>query len=301
MHLDGSKALGVLSYYVFLKFNTQNPIEKYLNDLLSSNSATGRQIGALIITETIKMAQKFSKPTSHLIPESLRVILYNLLSTPQENYYEELVPNLHTLHEETTVLLQSFINIGVNIMAFGINSNQILIFSPPVVQEILFNLYEKFKSVIPTNVSGNIDILAQLDARRNRVANRLQYIENSKYQQQLAVSASLSESFASFGIIPENLDPLVQPLLRSIKLEENIVLQRRTASALALLIAHCTDNPQQSPVDIIFENIVAALNAAPLPAIQQFREEAPKKLKKENVQKRKLKKKKKKKKGRAPV
>eukprot|EP01125_Pyxidicula_operculata_P015647 TRINITY_DN5335_c0_g1_i4.p1 TRINITY_DN5335_c0_g1~~TRINITY_DN5335_c0_g1_i4.p1 ORF type:complete len:1864 (-),score=455.04 TRINITY_DN5335_c0_g1_i4:12-5603(-) len=265
---SGCKALGKLASYFALTYTHGNPFLQYIILLLNSNSATSRQVSSIIFSDMIESLQSngitMESMVNYITP-NVSEILLNYLVNPPANYYEEILPSLQLLHQDTLVLAQSFTNLGIDAAYLGIDLTQFIL--PAVAQNFIVNTYPHLFGQVPktSKKSGNVgsSVTDQLEARRGRVENRIQAIEDQHQRLDTSVNSSMSEAFLHLNSLPDVVDPIVKPLMRSIKSEDDTLMQRRSARALALFIRLCIQQSKINLTDPILNEIVTLLRSDP--------------------------------------
>ena len=90
-------------------------------------------------------------------------------------------------------------------------------------------------------------------------AARLRAEETQLHGSTLAAAAGAA---VAFGALPPKLNPFIQPLMHGVRRERDALLQRRSASSLASLVALC-EQRVPSPVNKITGNVIAMACADP--------------------------------------
>ena len=101
-----------------------------------------------------------------------------------------------------------------------------------------------------------------MEAARSKLLASAAYLHAEEVRLHLGVLAAAAAAAVAFGALPVKLNPLIQPLMSSIRREGDPLLQRQSAAALAGLIKVCTARVP-SPVNKISQNIIVMACADP--------------------------------------
>lgn len=262
MQVDGVQALAFLSRQLTITFGQSNPFFQYASVLLGASNATGLQIASMLVAETFYQLSGLSVDLAYLVP--IRDSLLNLLTTKRQTYYDELIPTLQQLHEDVSVLLVSFTNIGVNVQA-AMGMEVVSPIAPPVALEIVTNVYPKLVALLPNNgtMKAYQDLMQQLEFRRQRVQNKIRQIEQGQASKDTATMATIVEAFLTFQTLPDKLNNIINPLVKSLKRQPDQLLQRRTAKAVAhlvqLYLARGGEPGKKNPLEILLSTIAGMM------------------------------------------
>lgn len=113
---------------------------------------------------------------------------------------------------------------------------------------------------LKTRFNLKTKIASLLDDRRKSLYNS--YTVTSAEQSHLNIStqASLASAVARLKCLPDKLNPVVKPLMESIKREENPILQKLAAESLTYLMSQVTER-QPSPNIKIITNLSTLLKS----------------------------------------
>lgn len=121
-------------------------------------------------------------------------------------------------------------------------------------------LTTKALSVNLANYSLKSKISETLDNRRKSLKNSLQQTSSEQNGYNISTQAALAGAIICLKCLPEKLNPVVRPLMESIKREECLLLQELSAEFLVLLMAQISDrNPSPNPK--IFTNLSTLLKS----------------------------------------
>lgn len=260
-----------------------NALESFAGILLfhlNSKSAIQRMCTSWIIKEwaVVMIARKGERPPLWLCkseeekPAPLVSKLYKPLSDRcfellQESlFYDELQTQFTRLQIHT----RDFINylrtnkIPFNETEFGAMN----VFTFPKILELvndvsnrsLAGLKQQFSSSKkPTKkLKSSIDTIEERITFLRRTTNEMQTYSNSLT---IGVNCALASALISWHYLPDKLNPIVRPVMDSIKAEENEQLQRGSATSLVQLLRLCCerfylDQTLPTPLPKIIKNLI---------------------------------------------
>ncbi|XP_075232109.1 TATA-binding protein-associated factor 172-like isoform X2 [Lycorma delicatula] len=251
-----SRMLGLLSCYivkpapgVIYTPNMDAPIDCYVKVLLAhlnSKSALQRMVTGLVITEWGRLERPVPCPDS---------LTSRLHCTLNENvYFDEISVSFIRLLQEAkdfVAMLKHYkIPFDKDLFEKVLTLEQIQQLSGPASQQLLSSCKLKPK------------VAESLESRRKSIQGSVS--QTSSDQQLLTVStqAALAGATLMLRCLPEKLNPVIKPLMESIKREENQELQLFAAKNLAELMLLCVErNP--CPNNKIIANLCTFLRSDP--------------------------------------
>ncbi|XP_048425216.1 TATA-binding protein-associated factor BTAF1 isoform X3 [Pyrus x bretschneideri] len=118
-----------------------------------------------------------------------------------------------------------------------------------------------FASKLPmlcNDVEGNDSlgrhIVDDIESAKQRLLTTCGYLKCVQSNLHVSVSSLVAASIVWMSELPERLNPIILPLMASIKREQEEILQEKAAEALAELISHCISR-SRSPNDKLIKNI----------------------------------------------
>ncbi|KAI9276261.1 hypothetical protein BY458DRAFT_554739 [Sporodiniella umbellata] len=255
--------------------------------LLGSQWALKRQLGAMAVEEWAKailMTRYSANDIIHAPPEA---ILANTHSFPKtlsdamisnlENaathttgFYFELVHVLKRIRGECQNLLNAFhteakvsieqIPTLPSLVPGEALPEQGPLFTIETAASVISDIFDKLASKVPKG-KGRADTLKGLEERQRRVVSSMGYFEELKQKIEINVYASTAGAVVELGVLPSKLNPVIRSVMNSIKYEENLELQQRSAATLADLIALCERSHQSraNPSDKVVKNLCTFL------------------------------------------
>ncbi|KAM1752913.1 hypothetical protein EV2_005624 [Malus domestica] len=118
-----------------------------------------------------------------------------------------------------------------------------------------------FASKLPmlcNDIGGNNSferhIVDDIESAKQRLLTTCGYLKCVQSNLHVTVSSLVAASVVWMSELPERLNPIILPLMASIKREQEEILQEKAAEALAELISHCISR-SRSPNDKLIKNI----------------------------------------------
>ncbi|KAG7964339.1 hypothetical protein I3843_09G164700 [Carya illinoinensis] len=118
-----------------------------------------------------------------------------------------------------------------------------------------------FASKVPTMHNENVgneclggNIVDDVESSKQRLMTTSGYLKCVQSNLHVTVSALVAASLVWMSELPARLNPIILPLMASIKREQEELLQQKAAEALAELICHCVAR-RPSPNDKLIKNI----------------------------------------------
>lgn len=261
--------------------------QEVLLNLLSSQWALKRQLGAMAVEEWAKAILKTRYKADDIIHAPPEAILANTHNFPKtlsqamianlENaatqttgFYFELVHVLKRIRSECQNLLNAFhseANVPANLVPTlpALVPGEALpeqgpLFTIETATQVISEMFDSLVTKVPKG-KGRATLLKALEERQRRVVASMGYFEELKQKIEINVYASTAGAVVELGVLPSKLNPVVRSVMNSIKYEENLELQQRSAATLADLIALCERSHQSraNPNDKIVKNLCTFL------------------------------------------
>lgn len=260
--------------------------QEVLLTLLTSQWALKRQLGAMAVEEWAKAVLKTrynADCISHAPPEAVLATTHNFprilsqaMITNLENaatyttgFYFELVHVLKRIRGECQNLLNAFhteakvpielIPTLPTLVPGEALPEQGPLFTIETAADIVGETFEQLMSKIPRG-KGRAALITALDERQRRVISSIGYFEDLKLKIEINVYASTAGAVVELGVLPAKLNPVIRSVMNSIKFEENLELQQRSARTLTDLISLCVkSNTRVNPNDKVIKNLCTFL------------------------------------------
>lgn len=249
------RMLGLLSQFLVLpapnvvySADAESPMECYsklLLGYLSSRSSLQKIVSSMIIAFWAEKDQYVS------IPEQLQTKLKASLT--EFLYYDEIATMVTRLLQEASDFLASLKQYKVNLPQFE-NTNNMLTMEQ--IKELCTTATDNMK--VKFNLKTKVATL--LEERRKSLYNSHTATSTEQTHLNLATQSILGAAVARVKCLPDKLNPVVKPLMESIKKEENEILQKFSAENLAFLMSQLVDR-QPSPNVKIVTNLCSLLKS----------------------------------------
>lgn len=245
------------------KEETIRKIFDSLRNCLTSPHATPRLFGAIVIEEYAKALKSAEKLPPTAIAEEFIALMLETLTTPENlPYFRELVPILKSVRTSCLQLFDVFLTkaklsphkipllpvivqgeAGCGPGAFGIDS----------AEKLIDETYPKLvKSLSATfRISAN----QGLEDSKHRIFVALSEAKIVCTQRATSILSAYSAAVLALGGVPKKLNPVIRSLMDSIKQEETLLLQQRSASAVASLIYELNKVGKKGAADKIIKNL----------------------------------------------
>ena len=248
------RMMGLLSQFLVLPApnvvytsTAESPMDCYsqlLLGYLNSRSSLQRIVSSMII------AFWGEKDLRIVAPEKLEERLRGQLT--EYIYYDEIATMVTRLLQEASDFLASLKQYKVHLTQFD-GCNMLTL---DQIKDLCTTASDnmKFKFNIKTKVAN------LLDERRKSLFNSYTQTSVEQAHLNIATQSALACAVSRLKCLPEKLNPVVKPLMESIKREENEILQKMAAESLTYLMSQ-TVNRQPSPNIKIITNLCTLLKS----------------------------------------
>ncbi|GAA6002172.1 hypothetical protein JCM10207_003108 [Rhodosporidiobolus poonsookiae] len=236
----------------------------YLETTIASTSALQRFLSAIIVEEwaaatsgetVVKLERSLieaSTLAARLIPQ-----LHTSLASDPPASYSEMDPILTRIRTDCTAFYAAFGSQG-KVPAAKLPS------VPDVFSIQAANLVaSSFGSLVPLVMAKSKKaVLPALEERQRKVQGGISYFEGVKARHDRQVYAAVGSAIIALGAIPTKITPLIRSITNSIKAEDNVDLQARSARSIAALIDVCsspTSTVRVNPSDKLVKNLCTFL------------------------------------------
>lgn len=251
-----ARMLGLLSCFIVkpapgIEYTSEieSPIDCYVKVLLvylQSKSAVQRMMTGLIIAEWARLDDDTK------CPDALMKRLHECLS--ECVYFDEIAVSFTKLLQETRdfLAMMKHYKIPINYEQYGsvLTLDQIQQLSGMQTQQILAKIKLKPK------------VAESLEERRKNIQGSVSQTSSDQFMLSVSTLAALSGAAIMFHTLPEKLNPVVKPLMESVKREINEMLQELTAKYLSRLMEQC-EQRQPCPNTKIISNLSTFLRCDP--------------------------------------
>jgi TATA-binding protein-associated factor len=222
---------------------------------LSSPNSTTQLTTAIIIEEFGK--NLVAKDT---LAESFVQALLPVLESERPTAYEDLVPKLQIVRTQCTALLsifreahlQNLPNLAVVVQ--GDPSASQYAFGVADAEKLLTVQFEKLKKQMTP--SARMVAAANLDTTRKEVESSLKEARAIKEERDVRIKAAAAGALVALKSPPKKPSPPIKAMMDSVKKEENVELQKRSAAAVAGYIVHLVNGNRSGVVNKVVGNLV---------------------------------------------
>ena len=221
------------------------PLESFSSILLfhlNSKSSIQRLCVGLVLIEWSK-----NQTTDSISPNDVLNRCYNCLN--EVLFYDEIASSFSKLQQDTRDFVSS------------LNQNKVILPDFKPSPTYTFDQVTQLVQIYSNNdvVKGlKAKIRESLDDKKNGLSKSLSEVTNLQSSLSTSTCSVLSSALISFKFSPEKLNPLIRPLMDSIKTEENDQLQLLTAVSLSRLLHDCP-----APAPKVLKNLVTFLCSDP--------------------------------------
>jgi TATA-binding protein-associated factor len=236
--------------------------EVMLQDLtsnLKSPHSTTQMCAAMIVENFIQDTSRDDCAETGLFSSSLR----SILEDERPESYSDILPYLRVVRAQCHSLLNVFREQGrvpptkVPVLAIVIQGEPGAgpsAFSIAHADAVVGQDFERLKKSLPPAqrlTSGPL-----LDEARAGAMTAIEEAKRVKIERDIRIKAAASCAIVATGEIPKKVSLLIKGIMDSIKSEEHVELQRRSAKSLALLIQHYAKGEKRGPSDKIIGNLM---------------------------------------------
>ncbi|XP_042712731.1 TATA-binding protein-associated factor 172 isoform X3 [Chrysemys picta bellii] len=214
---------------------------------LNSKSALQRISVALVICEWAALQKECKAVALSVQPRLLGVLSEHL-------YYDEIAVPFTRMQNECKQLISSLADAHIDIG----NRVNYSVFTIDQANELVTTVFNEVTSVF--NLNPNI--LQQLDSKRQQVQMTVTETNQEWQVLQLRVHTFAACAVVSLQRLPEKLNPVIKPLMETVKKEENTLVQNYAALCVAKLLQQCISRAP-CPNSKIIKNLCNSLCVDP--------------------------------------
>jgi TATA-binding protein-associated factor len=222
---------------------------------LSSTHSTTQLTAAMIIEEFGK-----SLAAKDALAESFAEALLPIVEGDRPSAYEDLVPKLQIVRTQCTALLnvfrdghvQNLPNIAVVVQ--GDPSASQYAFSTADAEKIITVHFEKLKKAMTP--AARMVASSNLEITKAEVEHTLQEARDIKEERDVRIKAAAAGALISLNSPPKKPSLPIKAMMDSVKKEENVELQKRSAAAVAGYVVHLVNANRTGVVNKVVGNLV---------------------------------------------
>ncbi|KAF2125919.1 hypothetical protein P153DRAFT_400046 [Dothidotthia symphoricarpi CBS 119687] len=222
---------------------------------LSSSSSTTQLTAAMIIEEFGK-----NVTSKDALAGALAQSLLPIVDGERPLAYEDLVPKLQIVRTQCTALLNIFRDGHVQnmptfaVVVQGDPSASQFAFGVADAEKLLSVHYEKMKKAMTP--AARMVAHANLEITKKEVESSLQEAKDIKEERDVRIKAAAAGALIWLNSPPKKPSPAIKAMMDSVKREENVELQRRSAAAVAGYIVHLVNANRSGVVNKVVGNLV---------------------------------------------
>ncbi|KAB1271234.1 TATA-binding protein-associated factor 172 [Camelus dromedarius] len=214
---------------------------------LNSKSALQRISVALVICEWAALQKECRAVTLAVQPRLLDILSEHL-------YYDEIAVPFTRMQNECKQLISSLADAHIEV-GNRVNNN---VFTIDQANDLVTTVFNE----VTSSFDLNPQVLQQLDSKRQQVQMTVTETNQEWQVLQLRVHTFAACAVVSLQQLPEKLNPIIKPLMETIKKEENTLVQNYAAQCIAKLLQQCTTRTP-CPNSKIIKNLCSSLCVDP--------------------------------------
>ncbi|XP_029788086.1 TATA-binding protein-associated factor 172 isoform X3 [Suricata suricatta] len=214
---------------------------------LNSKSALQRISVALVICEWAALQKECKAVTLAVQPRLLDILSEHL-------YYDEIAVPFTRMQNECKQLISSLTDAHIEVGS-RVNNN---VFTIDQANDLVTTVFNE----VTSSFDLKPQVLQQLDSKRQQVQMTVTETNQEWQVLQLRVHTFAACAVVSLQQLPEKLNPIIKPLMETIKKEENTLVQNYAAHCIAKLLQQCTTRTP-CPNSKIIKNLCSSLCVDP--------------------------------------
>nr|CAD7399296.1 unnamed protein product [Timema cristinae] len=236
-----SRMLGLLSCYIVQPApgivyspDVESPVDSFVKVLLvylNSKSALQRMVVGLVIAEWARL-----DTLTPACPETLKCRLHQCLS--ECVYFDEIAVSFTKLLQEAKDFVAMLKHYKLPLDCAGYDGTSVLTLDQ--IQQLSGPMAQRLLSAHRLKPRAG----ETLEERRKAIQSAVSETSSNHLLLNISTQAALAGAVTMLRILPDKLNPVVKPLMESVKREDNEQLQELAAEHLARLVELCVDrNP----------------------------------------------------------
>lgn len=236
-------------------------IEKILGDVmleLPSAYSTTQMVASIIFEEYARART----PKSNLLGK-INSTLRSILEAERPESYQDILPYLRIVRSQCHALLNCFRD-QAHVQQSTLPSIAVVVqgdvgsgpsaFSISNADSIVGPDFDRLKKSL--SPAQRITAIKPLKDARNNATITIEEAKRIKSERDIRIKAAASGAIVALGDIPKKPSLLIKALMDSIKMEENVELQKRSAAAVASLLSHYANSEKRGPADKVMTNLM---------------------------------------------
>ena len=230
-------------------------VTKILMPMFNTNAVSAwRRIGLCLV-----ISEWTDQHAVERVPDTLKTKLNEFLGEVSLNYEEVMQPftELRIRSGDYFATLKHY-NLCTPKMQENWNSSNPGQLSFQQIHDFLFQT--NFKELF-ANCKLKRALVTNLLERREGLASLFKKILQDQSVLKVSSKAALAGAVVDLKALPERLNPVIQPLMESIKKENNRILQELAAKKLAKVLELCVDKGSISATEKVIKNLIALMTS----------------------------------------
>ncbi|KAJ6258416.1 hypothetical protein Dda_6456 [Drechslerella dactyloides] len=258
--ISGAKALGK-AMSVWPPETIIEVFSSTLINYLRSPYSSTQLVAAIVIEEYCKQALS-DNPLKELYIREIET----LLNSERPSIYRDIVPYMKIVRSQCHNLLNTFISTGkVNpskaptlaVVVQGESDAGPESFSLAHAERVVEEDFNRLKKLMPS--AQRILATDALTDARNQAVQAIEDAQSAKEVRDIRIVSAASGAMIAAQILPKKLNPVIRGVMDSVKAEENIDLQRRSAHSVAVLVDLCSQRGRAGVAEKLTKNLCSFL------------------------------------------
>ncbi|KAH0537137.1 TATA-binding protein-associated factor mot1 [Glutinoglossum americanum] len=226
---------------------------------LESPYSTTQLVAAMIMEEYAKRSSRVT-----VLAQSFATALHPIIERDRPTHYRDLVSYTQVVRSQCHQLLHTFRDLGglaqskVPIIAIVVQGDPDAgpnAFSIANAEKIVGDDFNRLKRSL--SAAQRLISTQALDEARASAVSAIEEAKNVKQQRDIRIRAAAAGAMIALKEIPKKPSPVIKGVMDSIKNEENVELQKRSAVAIASLIEHYATSTRRGLVEKVVSNLVS--------------------------------------------
>jgi len=232
--------------------------------LLDSHS-TSRLIASFIVDHYCVACRELGKAPSHIALEAFSDVFWSTLSDPSSlPSFREFVPTLRGLRTQCMQLFVVFSDVGkvsnsklptLPVIVEGEKDAGPNAFGISTAEKVVNQWYKKIYNSL--SALYRINSVKPLGDARHRIKIAILDAKSSAESVNISILASYASCYIKLCGLPKKLNPVIRAVMDSIKREESIQLQSKSAEFAAYLISFLQEKGKLGASDKMMKNLCA--------------------------------------------
>ncbi|EGE80113.2 TATA-binding protein-associated factor mot1 [Blastomyces dermatitidis] len=238
--------------------NDRSNIWQTILPYLKAPGSSSQLVAAMVTVEYAKIQGAKTRYVS-LLSQSLNPVIEN----ERPSWYSDIASYLHIARAQCHSLLNAFRD-HAHVSQFSLPMLAVIVqgdqdagpsaFSISDAEKVLGPDFEKLKRSL--SPAQRMTALQVLNDSRASALTAVEEAKEVKDQRDMRIRAAAASALVALHDIPRKPSQIIKGMMDSVKKEENVELQQRSASAVASLVQYYTSASRRGPVDKVIGNLV---------------------------------------------